>query len=166
MFKSGFFGDAVFDNDKYIKVIGITAVLLLFGLINSVSAIVFTESSGQRARGDDFNIYQGAPNEHDIQSAFIFGSGNNINFGVDFTGTMTGQGQTYLMPPIGLAPTSALHLGYDIGVQVVKNKKDYLFLFTGSANTDSTVGIKWRDIDSGNASETWIRHSVMIDYPF
>lgn len=117
----------MFDNDKYIKVIGITAVLLLFGLINSVSAIVFTESSGQRARSDDFNIYQGAPNGHDIQSAFIFGPGNNINFGVGFNDTITGQSQTYLMPPIGLAPISALHLGYDIGVQVVKNKKITFF---------------------------------------
>ena len=42
----------MFDSDKYIKVIGITAVLLLFGLINSVSAIVFAESSGYRARSD------------------------------------------------------------------------------------------------------------------
>lgn len=164
MFKPGFcFGDAVFDNDKYIKVIGITAVLLLFGLINSVSAIVFTEPSGY-ARSD-FNIYPGSSNERDIQSAFIFESGNNVNFSVAFADTMTDQGQTYLMPPIGLAPTSALHLGYDLGVQVVKNKKDYLFSFTNPSFTESMVNIKWRDIFSGNAPETWVGHSVMIEYP-
>lgn len=71
MFQPGFcFGDAVLDNDKYTKVTGIKAFLLLFGLINSVSAIVFTESSGHGAK-NDFNIYPGSSNEGDIQSAFI-----------------------------------------------------------------------------------------------
>lgn len=154
----------MFDSDKYIKVIGITAALLLFGLINSVGAVVFTESNGYGA-SDAVNIYPGWSNGRDIQSAFIFESGNNINFSVAFTGTMTGQGQAYLIPPVDLAPTSALHLGYGLGVQVAKNKKDDLFPFANPTNTDFMVNIKWRDIYSGNAPETWVGHSVMIDYP-
>lgn len=75
----------MFNSNKYIKVIGITAALLLFGLINSVSAIVFSESSDDSA-GEKISIYPGSSNERDIQSAFIFGSG-------DHTNTMADQGQ-------------------------------------------------------------------------
>lgn len=158
MLNLGFwFGDVVFNSNEYIKVIGITAALLLFGLINSVSAIVFPEFSDDRAV-EKISIYPGSSNEHDIQSAFTFGLGNNIN-------TTAGQGQAYLIPPINFAPTSALYLGYDLGLQGVKNKKDYLYSFANPADTGFMANTKRHNVNLGTDPGIQVGHSVKIDYP-
>ena len=165
MLNLGFwFGDVVFNSNEYIKVIGITAVLLLFGLINSVSAIVFPESSDDSAV-EKISIYPGSSNEHDIQSAFIFGSGNNTNDNVTFSSRMADQGQAYLISPINLAPTSALYLGYDLGLQGVKNKKDYLYSFANPADTGFMANTKWHNVNLGTDPGIQVGHSVMINYP-
>lgn len=165
MLNLGFwFGDGVLNSNEYIKVIGITAALLLFGLINSVSAIVYPESSDDSAV-EKISIYPGSPNEHDIQSAFIFGSGDHANNSVILTNTMADQGQAYFIPPINLAPTSALYLGYDLGLQGVKNEKDYLYSFTSPADTGFMANAKWHSVNLRTDPGIQVGHSVMMDYP-
>lgn len=153
------FGDVVLNSNEYIKVIGITAALLVFGLINSVSAIVFPESNDIESSAKT-SIYPGPANGYDIQSAFTFKSGNNTNFSIIFPGSMAEQGISY--PPVELAPTSALYLGYDLGLQSVANKKGYLYSFT--SDVDFMANIKWHDVNSGTVPATQIGRSVMIDY--
>ena len=151
------------NSNKYIKVIGITAALLLFGLINSVSAIVFPVSNVFES-SDKISIYPGSSNGHDIQSAFTFESGNNANFSAIFSGTLADQSQATSYPPIELAPASALYLGYDLGLQSVTNKKDYLYSFANPTGTDFMANIKWHDVNSGSVPATRVGRSVMIDY--
>ncbi len=150
------------NSNEYIKVIGITAVLLVFGLINSVNAIVFPESNNLESSAK-ISIYPGSTGGYDIQSAFTFESSNRTNFSIIFPDTMTEQSQAILYPPIELAPTSALYLGYDLGLQSMINKKDYLYSFANPTDTDFMANIR-QDINSKTVPAIWVGRSVMIDY--
>lgn len=153
----------MFNSNEYIKVISITAALLVFGLINSVSAIVFTELNSFEL-SEKISIYPGSANEHDIQSAFTFEPGHNANFSVIFPGAMAEQSQAVSYPPIALAPTSALYLGYDLGLQRVKGKRDYLYSFVHPADMDLMAKIQWHSVNSGTILGTRVGHSVMTEY--
>ena len=164
MLSLGFWlGDVVLNSNEYIKVIGITAALLSFGLINSVSAIIYPESSDDSA-GEEIRVDLGPSNTYDIQSAFIFGSKIHASNSVILSNAMTDQVQAYL-PPINLAPTSAVYLGYDLGLQGVKNKKDYLYSFTKPADTGFMANTKWHNVNLGAAPGIQVGHSVMIVDP-
>lgn len=150
------------NSNEYIKVIGITAALLVFGLINSVSTIVFPEFNDNEPSAK-ISIYPGSASGHDIQSAFTFESGHNANFNVIFPSAIAEQSQAILYPPIALAPTSALYLGYDLGLQSAANKKDYLYSLTSPTDTDFRANIKWHDVNLRAISVTQVGRSEMIN---
>jgi hypothetical protein len=138
----------------------ITACLML-ALVNGAKASVIPVAGGYEV-SYGFNMNPGTSNGSDIQDTFIFEWDSNGNFSVDYAYTIAGSGQTNLTHTIDFAPTSALLLGYGLGIAGVGDEKDHVYTVTNSTFANSVLGIKWSVVFPGESPQTRVSHSAMI----
>ena len=134
---------------------------LLFGLVNGAKATVMSVDTGYEV-SYGINMNPGTSNGSDVQSTFIF-EWDDINFNVDYAGTIAGQGNTYISHIIDFVPTLALLIGYGEGIDGIGDGKDHLYTITSSTFASTVgAGVKWSEVFPGLTPETRIGHNAMI----
>ncbi len=138
----------------------ICGMVLLLGLAGGASADGIPPSGYQVSYA--VNMDPSSSNGGDIQNVFIFEWDTYGNFSLDNPYTIAGSGLTTLTHTIAFTPTSALLIGYGLGIPGVGDEKDHVYTVTNSAFADSVLGIKWSVVFPGESPETRVSHSAII----
>jgi hypothetical protein len=105
----------------------------------------------------------GTSNGLDILDTFIFEWNENGDFSVDYPYTINNRGRTLINHTIGFEPTSALLMGYGLGVPGIGDEKDHMFTVISSEFADSVIGLKWSQAFPGVPPDPRIGHNAMIN---
>lgn len=105
----------------------------------------------------------GTSNGLDILDTFIFEWNENGDFSVDYPYTINNRGRTLINHTIGFEPTSALLMGYGLGVPGIGDEKDHMFTVISSEFANSVIGQKWSQAFPGVPPDPRIGHNAMIN---
>jgi hypothetical protein len=140
----------------------LTVAIGLLALGNVATAGVIPVATGYEV-SYGISMNPGSSNGNDVKNVFIFEWNDASDFRVGYAFTIAGQGHTYLKHTIDFAPTSALLIGYGLGISGIGDGKDHLFTATSSAFAQAVTGIKWSEAFPGVPPEPRVTHAEMID---
>ena len=132
----------------------------LFGLASIGLAGVIPTAAGYEV-SYGINMTPGSSNGSDISNVVLF-EWDNSHFSALSVGSIAGQGNTFITHDIGFAPTSALMIGYGLGIAGIGDEKDHLYTLTSSAFASTVGGLKWSQAFPGVTPDTRVRHERMI----
>ena len=111
----------------------------------------------------DINLGIGSSNGGDIRDTFIFEWNESNEFNVDYAFKISAKGTTRISHVIDFEPTSALLMGYALGIPGVGDEKDHIFTVNSQKFLNQATGLKWSQAFPGVPPDPRIGHNAMIN---
>ena len=107
-------------------------------------------------------LANGTSNGGDIVGVVILEWDDGGRIHADLPFTVAGRGATTLSHVVGFPPTSALVLGYGLGISGVGDEKDHVFSLTNPSFAAAVTGRKWSEAFPGVTPDTRVGHNALI----
>ncbi len=111
----------------------------------------------------EINLGSGTSNGGVIQDTFIIEWNANNDFNIDYAYTIAAKGKTSISHTINFEPTTALLIGYGLGIPGIGDEKDHLFTFMNATFARQVIGLKWSQAFPGVPPTPRIGHNAMIN---